>query len=306
MELQAKLQAQLEELRSDRLGKIIVSHGVAILSDGSFSLPSFTSGNLYETIQQYHKIPIARIYIEPATNREGVVPTDISEQVQLLKERMKMASIAGGDVIVQAGTGKKVQSGFQRIAVFRCQCGMHYQGKKITHNGTPLVSLNYRQESFVNDRSNNRHGTDGKKGPKRSRAVRHTPLNGTICGFNFSLLYDGVGFFIKPQNGSPYHQGHPTRPFLRTPSRYLHPSDLEAIGDIAQTNAPAGVAVQLHQTRTARFGSATIFSQDQIRYRCKKLAKSLPSAGVLPNGNENGSEMDGLFQYLQKSGSKYI
>ena len=307
-QLQVKLQVQLEQLRSERLGKIVVSHGVAIESEGVFSLPSFTSGNLCETIQQYQKIPIARIYIEPPTNREGIVPNDLSEQVHFLKERMKMASMAGGDVIVQAGTGKKVQSGFKRVAVFRCQCGMHYKGKKISDSGTPLLSLNYRQESFVNDRANNRHGTDGRKGPKRSRALRHTPLNGTICGFNFSLLHDGVGFFVKPQNGSPFHRGHPTRPFLRTPSRFLHPSDLEAIGDVAQTNAPAGVAVQLHQTRTARFGSGTVLSQDQIRYRCKKLAKSLPTAGVLPDADENspGSEMDSLFQYLQKSGSKYI
>ena len=128
-ELQAKLQLQLEQLRSERLGKIVVSHGVAIQSEGSFPLPSFTSGNLCKTIQQYQKIPIARIYIEPPTNREGIVPVDLSERVQLLKVKMKMASITGGDVIVQAGIGKKIQSGFQRVAVFRCQCGMHYQGK---------------------------------------------------------------------------------------------------------------------------------------------------------------------------------
>ena len=70
--------------------------------------------------------------------------------------------------------------------------------EKITENGAPLVSLNYRQKSFVNDRANNRHGTDGRKGPKRLRALRHTPLNSTICGINFSLLHDGVGFFVKP------------------------------------------------------------------------------------------------------------
>ena len=50
---------------------------------------------------------------------------------------------------------------------------MHYKGKNID-NGTPLVSLNYHQESFVNNRSNNQHGTDGKKGPKRLRAFWHT------------------------------------------------------------------------------------------------------------------------------------
>ena len=132
-QLQAQLQVQLEQLWSKRLGKIVVSHGVAIDSEGSFSLPSFTSGNLCETIQQYQKIPIACIYIELPTNREGVVPIDLCEQVKLLKERMKMASIAWGDVIIQAGTGKKVQSGFKRVAVICCQCGMHYKGKNIWH-----------------------------------------------------------------------------------------------------------------------------------------------------------------------------
>ena len=112
-QLQAKLQVQLEQLWSERLGKIVVSHGVAIPSEGAFSLPSFTSGNLFKTIQQCQKIPIAHIYIEPPTNHEGIVPIDLCEQVQLLKEKMKIASMAGGDVIVQAGTGKKVQSGFK-------------------------------------------------------------------------------------------------------------------------------------------------------------------------------------------------
>ena len=232
LELQAKLQGQLEQLQLDRLGTVVVSHGVTITSEGSFPLPSFKLGNLCETIHQYKKFPIARIYLEPPTNIDGIVPTDFTEQVTLLKEKMKLASIAGGDVIVQAGTGKKIQSDIQRIAVFRCQCGMHYQGKKIRADGTTLNCLNYRKESFVNDRLNNRHGTDGKKGAKRSRALRHTPLSGNICRFNISIHFDGTGFFVKPQNGNPFHQGHPTRPFLRIPSRFISMSDLQAIGDI--------------------------------------------------------------------------
>ena len=83
--MHAKLQVPLEQLRSKRFGKIIVSHGVAIDSEGEFSLPNFTSGNPCETIQQYQKIPIACIYIEPPTNREGIVPIDLRKQVQLLK-----------------------------------------------------------------------------------------------------------------------------------------------------------------------------------------------------------------------------
>ena len=48
----------------------------------------------------------------------------------MIKEKIKMASIAGGDVLVQASIGGKKVHLVQQIAVFHCQCGMHYKGKK--------------------------------------------------------------------------------------------------------------------------------------------------------------------------------
>ena len=114
---------------------------------------------------------------------------------------------------------------------------------------------------------------------------------------------------MKPRCGSPFHQGHAVRPFIRIPSRYINTDDLQQIGDVAQTNAPAGIAVQLHHARTARHGCPTLFSQDQIRYRCRKLARACPNPDPTSKdwGNPSGgSDMDQLFRYLQKSNSKYV
>ena len=221
-----------------------------------------------------------------------------------------MSAILGGDVLVQSGLGPalKQDSDFQRVLCLCCQCGLYYKGKKISDNGTAVANLNYHKENFVNNRQNHRHGITGKKGAKRTRALRCNPLSGTHCKFNITLLHDCLGFFVKPRFGNPCHTGHDVRPFIRTPSRYINMDAAEHIGDVAQTNAPAGIAVQLHQARTTQTGHPTIFSQDQIRYQCRKLARSCPNPDPSNDnwGNSTGSEMDQLFLYLQKLNSKYI
>ena len=106
----------------------------------------------------------------------------------------------------------------------------------------------------------------------QTRALRCNPLTGTPCKFNLTILHDSQGFFVKPRFGNPFHCGHAAHPFIRTPSRFIDIADAQHIGDVATTNAPAGIAIQLHHARTSRMGQSTVFSQDQICYQCKKLA----------------------------------
>ena len=309
-QLQTLLQSQLQHLKSERLGSIVVPHAIVIQGESSTALSAFTTGNLCQTIANLRNCPNARIYIQVPPNREGLVPQDFKDQLLLTSQSLKLSAINGGDVIVQSGLGPqpKPPSEYQRVMCLRCQCGLYYRGKKISKEGNAVANLAYRKENFVNDRQNHRHGIDGKKGAKRTRALRCNPLTGTPCKFNLSLLHDAKGFFIKPRYGNPFHCGHAARPFIRTPSRFMDTADAEHIGDVATTNAPAGIAVQLQQARTSRMGQSTVFSQDQIRYQCKKLARSCPNPDPSNKDwcNSEGSDMDRLFHYLQKSNSKYI
>lgn len=100
LELQAKLQLQFEQLKSNRLAKIIILHGVTIHSREAVALPQFSLGSLCKTIEQFKKFPSACIYLEIPRNRDGVIPTTFPEQVSMIKEKIKMACIAGGGVLV--------------------------------------------------------------------------------------------------------------------------------------------------------------------------------------------------------------
>ena len=310
VQLQSLLQTQLNELKSDRLGIINFPHAVVIHGTQTTDPPVYYLGNLCETIANLRNCPNARIYLQVPPNHNGVVPSDFKEQLSVLNEALKMSAINGGDVVVQSGLGPalKSDSDFKRVLCLCCQCGLYYKGKKIADNGKSVANLDYRKENYVNDRQNHRHGIQGKKGAKRTRALRCNPLSGTPCKFNITLLHDRVGFFVKPRFGNAFHSGHDVRPFIRTPSRYINMDDAQHIGDVAGTNAPAGVAVQLHQARTSRKGNSTVFSQSQIRYQTRKLARQCPNPDPSNDNWANcpGSEMDQLFLYLQKSNSKYI
>ena len=64
LELQAKFQLQLEQLKSDCLAKITIPHGVTIHSGEPVSLPQFTLGNLCQTIEQCKKFSSPHIYLK--------------------------------------------------------------------------------------------------------------------------------------------------------------------------------------------------------------------------------------------------
>ena len=84
-----------------------------------------------------------------------------------------------------------------------------------------------------------------------------------ILQIQYDTPFYGVSSFVKPQNGSAFHHGYP-QPFIKTHSRFINPSYLQAIGNIAQTNALASTAVQFYQARMTCFALSTVFSRDKI------------------------------------------
>ena len=130
-QLQTLLQSQLQHLKSESLGSIVVPHAIVIQGESSTALPAFTTGNLCQTIANLRNCPNARIYIQVPPNREGHVPPDFKDQLLLTSQSLKLSAINGGDVIVQSGLGPqpKPPSEYQRVMCLRCQCGLYYRGK---------------------------------------------------------------------------------------------------------------------------------------------------------------------------------
>ena len=223
VQLQTLLQSQLDSLKNERTGKLVFPHAVIVHGETTAASPVYTVGNVCETIVNLRNFPNAQIYLEVPSDHEGKKPSTFKEQLSTLNEALKMSAISGGDVLVQSGLGPalKRDSEFQRVLCLCCQCGLYYKGKKISNNGDVVADLDYRKENFVNDRQNHRHGINGKKGVKRTRALRCNPLSGTPCKFNIMILHDSLGFFVKPCFSNPCHTGHDVQPFIRTPSRYI-------------------------------------------------------------------------------------
>ena len=107
-------------------------------------------------------------------------------------------------------------------------------------------------------------------GPRRSCALQHTPLNGTICRFNFSLLLRLVSLSSHKMGA------HTTRPsdmtvtvhFLLVPLSFWFRGHRRFSTD----QCPSWYSCSTTSITNRPFWVINSFLQDQIRYRCKKLA----------------------------------
>ena len=69
-----------------------------------------------------------------------------------------------------------------------------------------ISSLSYRNVSFHNNRTNNRHN-NGRKLPRRTQTLKAMSSN-EMCPFFFIINFDANGFYVMPGRGNPVHKNH--------------------------------------------------------------------------------------------------
>ena len=228
-QLHGDVQNELAKLQEERLGVMVVPHELVMMqfSFGAPILPStFSSGNLCQTLYNTRYCRDARVYLQaPVVSTEGLIMST-EQQLEAIEQMLKRAAIDGGDKLSKDGKGR--QCGSQNLAIaspkvlyLRCQCCYVYKGNKLSYNGQPKEDIAYHHSSYVNDRHNNRKG-QGKKGPRRTGAIRSMPSQvHRNCNFALSVYRDHVGFYIKSSGVHALHKGHSLRPFLRVPTSLM-------------------------------------------------------------------------------------
>ena len=122
-----------------------------------------------------------------------------------------------------------------------CQNGKVYSGKKLKNKQSNASTINYRNQSFVNDRVINAR-PNGKNLPRRTSCLR--PLNHQqVCPFSFVVKFDDIGYYIELNklspikahcNHFPYKDGE-----MQMPKRLLTENQIELIRTINALNASA-------------------------------------------------------------------
>ena len=158
---------------------------------------------------------------------------------KLLKADLGTAALDGGNEIVCNGSNPSTDG---RTDNRRFKCGAIYRKQRESKAMEVTASNQYRQNTLINNRSNNR--PDGKSGPKR---VKTTNKNRGGCNFGFTIKWDVHGFYVELErnSGYPVHCNHPRvaeSSLLPFPTRYLTSDDIESTKSVveATSNKAAG------------------------------------------------------------------
>jgi hypothetical protein len=103
---------------------------------------------------------------------------------------------------------------------------------------------------------------------------------------------------MKTTNCNGLHQYHPRRDFLRKSSALLTNEDSQLNADMNSACSKLGAAVNLHYVRSARQGTPTVLTSQQIDYLCKKKGSK--------DGNRGDGQTDDIYKFLESSGHYYI
>ena len=315
-QLQDRLLNNVKELKSRRLGKLEL--------DACLSLPGeapsvYSKVNICEVIQNHKNLDFY-IYLNPKYSTPSVhCPSEVnasllssSDPVDVLCDNLERVAIAGEDVIVSGGRGKRQKQGTKKTdpspLYFRCQCAKGYVGDKFDFDSGQVVGRDdYRVSTITNDAKNKRAGSKGRHGSHRTDTVRCLSKDELKCPFQFSVSKNQFGYYVKTKLGVPYHEFHEPRPFLRMPSRLVEAKEATIVQDIHSAKAMTGVAANTHYVRTSRKGTPTLLSNDQIRYICRKHVKGTNENKSSDDKTKDAtSGLDDLFAYLEESGSSYV
>ena len=154
----------------------------------------------------------------------------------------------------------------------------------------------YCQDSYVNNRRNNRNGAAGSNGIKQTDTVLSRTKD-KLCSFYLSLFQDKQGFYFKSQNCNVFHKNHTKRNFIRTSSKNITSSDCKSIRIGDKSCAASSINMNMHYIRNIeRSNNPSILSQRQIHYICEDVyPSSKEDRGTKISGN-----IDNIYKYLQE------
>ena len=115
------------------------------------------------------------------------------------------AALAGGDRLTLWGRGKAST----QMMYIRCQCSIIYRGSKVDNaTGSLVQRSDYRNSTYSNDRTNQRHRQKGRNASHRTGADRRLTKDEGHCTFSLAVHQDEDGYYMKAQNRSVIHQFH--------------------------------------------------------------------------------------------------
>jgi hypothetical protein len=156
----------------------------------------------------------------------------------------------------------------------------------------------YRTATYANDRKNQRHGQAGRHASHRTAIDRRLHKTEDACSFSLAVFQDETGFFLKTKNCFGTHEYHARRDHLRTSVALLDEQDLQVQTDLNTARSKLGTAVNLHYARSAREGTATVLSRQQIVWLCKNKDMN--------DSDKETGETDDIYSYLERSGNYYV
>ncbi len=103
---------------------------------------------------------------------------------------------------------------------------------------------------------------------------------------------------MKTTNCTGLHQYHPRRDFLRKSSSLLPNEECQLQDDMNSARSKLGAVVNLHYVCSARQGTPTVLTSQQIDYLYKKKASN--------DGSSADGQTDYIYNFLEALGHSYI
>jgi hypothetical protein len=260
LDLQRTVLHEINQLNETRKGIIEMEVDVRV---PKLTMPShYYKQDICELVHT-HRVSKVLIYFSPkyALNATGK---------KELYSDLHNACIAGGDRIALWGKGKGKQ-----VLDIRCQCVAVYRGPKVDKGTEALVARDdYRIESYTNNRKNQRHGHKGRTSSHQTGIDQRNFKEEDKCPFILSVFMDATGYFMKSTAGCVLHQFHARHDHLRVSTTHLREDKLQLQEDMNSARAKIGTAANVHYVRSARQGTPTLLSPQQIQHLCKKNESS--------------------------------
>lgn len=215
----------------------------------------------------------------------------------------------GGDLISNRGGGNlddiaaRVKTGSPTpVLRLQCQCGK--VSRSLTAGHDFYYNTDCRQDSYNNNRRNNRSGRLGAKGKRRSDT--HLPVDADkICPFKLVVWQDKHGFYVLPKKCNVFHEYHPRRDHLGSSLRYLRGEEMELIEDCGTASSFSGTGRNLHYVRAKRAkNTPTLLTSRQIRYVQSGQFEEEEEDGK--SNKEKNSDVDNLYVNLSNQKCSYV
>jgi hypothetical protein len=287
--LQLAVLHEIDELNKTRLGVLEMVVEVVHLPT-LIMLPYFYKQGICSIIDT-HKISITHFYFLPK------YALDPKGRAKLYGDIHK-AALVGGNHISLWGKGK------MQVMDIRCQSAAIYRGTKVDkHTGIIVGHSDYPNSTYSNDCQNQRHGQQGQNGSHQTGISRCLSKDTNRCPFSLNVFQDNSGYFLTTNGSCGFHMFYLRRDHLRHSRSHLHKADIQLQNDMNTTRGKIGTAANIHYVCSARQGTPTLLSSQQVACLCKK--KELALKGGKTTRIATG-KIDDIYKFLEQSGNYYV